>query len=155
MSILITNKAGTATATVPNSFVYLQAPNGHGSSNTTVRRWSTTIASVGSDITYADSATLGGSFTINTTGIYSMSWNDQNSGASEYFGFTINSVQLSTSILSVTTTNTLMVGQSAANISGLISVTARLSSGDVIRGQDEGGLNYTNNAGRFRITRVL
>lgn len=52
------------------SRVVLRASNGRGSSNTNVMRFTTTVDNVGSDITYADSATDGASFTINTTGLY-------------------------------------------------------------------------------------
>ena len=44
-----------------------------GSTNTLIYRWTAEVGSSGTDVTYADSATLGGTWTINTTGIYTVS----------------------------------------------------------------------------------
>lgn len=52
------------------SRVVVKTLNGRGSTNTSTIRFATTVVNTGDDITYADSATLGGSFTINTTGLY-------------------------------------------------------------------------------------
>lgn len=44
-----------------------------GSTNTTIIRWNSIAESAGADITYTDSATDGGYWTINTAGIYTIS----------------------------------------------------------------------------------
>lgn len=64
------------------SRVRLRGISGNGSVNTAVRRFTTLVEQAGLDITYADSATLGGSFTINTDGIYAISFTDQYNSAS-------------------------------------------------------------------------
>ncbi len=44
-----------------------------GSTNTLIYRWTSVVDNVGSDITYTDSATAGGSWAINRAGVYSVS----------------------------------------------------------------------------------
>jgi len=62
--------------TAPRSEVTVDTGNGYGSTNTRLRRYSNIRKNIGSDITYADSATLGASFTINTAGIYAITASD-------------------------------------------------------------------------------
>lgn len=69
---LIVHRIGAKT----DSMVYVNDGNGVGSTTSRNRRWSDTRVNIGSKITYADSSTAGGSFTINTTGVYLMCWMD-------------------------------------------------------------------------------
>lgn len=63
------------------SEICLDSGNGHGSTTgTKIRRFTNTRKSIGSGITYADSSTDGGSFTINEAGVYSISYNDKRAG---------------------------------------------------------------------------
>ena len=78
--------------------VILNSGNGFGSTNTKIRRYTTTQSSVGTAITYADSATLGASFTINEAGIYAFSCQEIEAATGESIGVSINSTQLTTSI---------------------------------------------------------
>jgi hypothetical protein len=73
----------TTGGSAPNSFIHVSTPNGYGSGSV-VRRWSVLEASAGSDITYTDHSVLdGGTFTINTTGNYSMSCTDRSVSGQE------------------------------------------------------------------------
>lgn len=74
---------------VLTSFVKVTTANGFGSTRTGVRRFTTVLSQVGSDITYADSAANGSSFTINTDGIYAITYVDSSTGAADY-GVSIN-----------------------------------------------------------------
>ena len=65
---------GTVTGTQK---VDVTTGNGHGSTNDKIRRYSTVTTDTGSSITYADSATLGGTVTINNDGIYYIMMRDQ------------------------------------------------------------------------------
>lgn len=56
----------------PPSYIRRLAGNTRGSTNTNVIIYGTADLSVGADITYVNSASAGDSFTINTTGIYSV-----------------------------------------------------------------------------------
>ena len=59
----------TGAVTTPLSYVRLNTANGYGSTNTKIRRFTNIVNNVGTDITYADSATLGNTFTINANGV--------------------------------------------------------------------------------------
>lgn len=135
------------------SMVRLHTPNGYGSTNTAIRRYTTVAVNQGSDIAYADSATLGASFTINTAGVYSMYIMDQ-STVSMFAGISQNSTQLTTGIISITAADRLAeasnygVGNPAA-----ISVTAYLAAGTVIRPHC-GGEAAAGTRHQFTIARV-
>ena len=137
------------------SVVRLNTANGYGSTNTKIRRFTNTVTNQGSDITYADSATLGASFTINTTGIYGISYSDQFNAAGDV-GLSLNSTQLTTSIVSITAADVLAVATpSANNFSGSVAVTLYASAGSVIRPHTGGTTAGANPAcQQFTITRV-
>lgn len=75
----------------PASELWYTGANGYGSTTSnTVRRWTTAQVSTGSDITYNSSATNGDSFTINTAGVYAVTYGDQFTLGNVYFGITKN-----------------------------------------------------------------
>jgi hypothetical protein len=136
-------KTWTATQAVvtesPDTMIRLQSANGFGSTNTVIRRFSNILTSIGSDVTYSDSATLGASFTINTPGVYSFTYSENGSGSTTQFGFSKNSTQLTTAIQSITDTDVLaLTSINAAGGKGLASWTGYLNAGDVIRPHQEG-----------------
>jgi hypothetical protein len=139
--------------TPPSSMVRLNTHNGYGSTNTKIRRFTNVVTNTGSDITYADSAANGAIFTINTDGIYSISYSDS-FNASSTFGISLNSSQLTTAVQSITIGDVLAASMTpAANTPGTVSVTLLLSAGDVIRAHTDGA---AAGLGRqfFTITRV-
>lgn len=129
-----------------NHEVVVHTGNGHGSTNTKIRRFTTAMTNVGTAITYADSATLGASFTINETGLYAIFYADYH-GASTVIGASVNSAQLTVGISSITTGNRLFcINQIAGNVVSASRVV-RLSAGDVVRAHTEGvntGADATN-----------
>lgn len=104
--------------------VMVNTGNGWGSTNTKIRRWTTTQSSSGTAITYADSATLGGSFTINSPGLYAITAYDNTND----FGISLNSAQLTTAVTAITTADRLAY----SNNNGL-SILVRLAATNVIR----------------------
>lgn len=139
-----------------NSFVRVGTSNGAGSTNINIRRFTTTIDSAGSDITYADSATLGGTFTINTTGVYSISYTDSFSAAAG-MAITRNASTLNASYVGLPATQQLIeTATPFANFRNNCSVTVPLTAGDVIRAHlDANNANGTSPAQtRFVITRI-
>lgn len=134
--------------------------NSYGTTNTVVRRFLTITTNTGTDITYADDAALGGSFTINSSGLYSIAYTDIFTGAT-YMGIVRNGTQGSTSVENITTA-TEVVSMSAATVNGdfaSISTTLNLTSGDVIWIQNSSGSVVNGNATlrRFcsvRITKI-
>lgn len=124
--------------TAPVSIVRVKTSNGYGSTNTKIRRYTTTVTSSGSDITYADSATLGGTFTINTTGMYGISCTESFNGG-QYLGISLNSTQLTTSIQNITAADRLAASLTVgSNVPGSVATTIYLTAGDVIRAHSDG-----------------
>lgn len=152
---------GAATVTtgniaVPNSSVICDTPNGYGSTNNKIRRWAVgNVISTGTDITFADSATLGSTFTIATAGIYSFSYTDTYSAGLGTLGISVNSNQLTTSILSITTANRIMLTNSPTNTFASVSAVATLAVNDVIRVHTDGLINGASAGSQFRIVRLF
>ncbi len=138
-----------------NHEVCVQGGNGHGSTNTKIRRFTNILTNNGSDITYADSATNGASFTINTAGIYAISYFDLFNAASN-MGISLNSAALTTSVNSITaSTRVGMATTPAANQAACASVTLRLAASDVIRPHTQGDSESSApDRAQFRILRV-
>lgn len=141
---------------VGTSMVRLNTANGYGSTNTKIRRFTNTVTNTGSDITYADSAANGASFTINTTGKYAISHTDQFTTGGGHAGISINSNQLTTNIGSITASHIGATGYVAnANETICAAVTLDLTAGDVVRAHTNGEAAGTlTNATQFTITRV-
>lgn len=115
------------------SMVRLNTTNGYGSTNTMIWRLTNVVVSQGSDITYADSATLGNSFTINTSGVYALHASMSLAGAG-VFGFSLNSTQLTTQIEAINIADRLVTGSvSGANLAYCAAGTFYLAAGSVVR----------------------
>lgn len=127
------------TYVTPRSVVRLNTANGFGSSNTKIRRFTTAVKNEGTDITYADSATLGGKFTINVDGIYCISYTDAFGGNAD-MGLSLNSAQGTTSLSSITTADRLTGTSfiSASQSFNTVSWSGPLSANDFIWAHDDG-----------------
>lgn len=142
--------------TVPfYSMVRLNTGNGQGSTNTAIHRFLTTVTNQGSDITYADSATLGGSFTINTSGIYAISFSGATTAGS-YQAITLNGTQLSNSPGNLTNVSEVLsiAYCTGANNSVSNSWTGYLPTSSVIRAQGQPATSLVTPAAQFTIVRV-
>lgn len=131
--------------------------NGAGSTNTAVRRFTNLISSVGTDITYTDSATLGTSFTINTTGLYSIVYSDAFPTADSLaISNNATGAELTTSAASLTASKLLGLVSAPANNIIPCPVVVPLTAGDVIRPHlVTSGANPASPAlCRFTITRI-
>lgn len=155
------NSAGTETAFAAgggstNSFVQLSAGNGHGSTANKIRRFSNTVASSGSDITYADSATNGMSLTINTAGVYSMHYSDNSSGGATSMGVSVNASDLTASIAGISNDTNIAFSITANSDNyAMVSSCRYFNVNDVIRAHTDGGPNATNASRvRFLIARA-
>lgn len=110
----------------------------YGSTNDNIRRFKTIVdASGGSDITYADSATLGSKFTINTAGLYFMSYCDGNQGGAGITGITKNA-DATLSIIDVPAAKVLASADSDATFVSFCSAIEYLVPGDIILAQSDG-----------------
>lgn len=119
--------------------VRVNTGNGYGSTNTMIRRFTTILRNVGTDITYADSATLGNSFTINETAFYEMYSLDAALASGAFHGISLNSTQLTTTVHNINTTDRLGTAQGQiANGVTPLSIVRLLTAGDVIRAHTDG-----------------
>jgi hypothetical protein len=154
----------TETKTVPltssvlveeaDSVVRLYTANGYGSTNTKIRRFSGLADNRGSDISYSDTSTLGSAFTINTSGIYHITYVD-NFSAITTIGISKNSTQLTTNVYSITSTDVLaMASTSGLDHSETVSWTGYLAAGDVIRPHTDGTASNTATHAYFTIARI-
>ena len=145
----------TGAVTTPLSYVRLNTANGYGSTNTVIRRFTNIVNNVGTDITYADSATLGGTFTINTAGVYSVSFSDQFNSVN-WVGLSINSTQLTTSIISINVADALSIGITPLiGGSACASATFYATATSVIRAHTAGAASGGNPTScHFTIARV-
>ena len=154
-SVLTVNSAGTLVQPA-QSMVRLDTSNGYGSTNTQIRRFVNVRTNQGSDITYADSATLGGSFTINTAGVYAISYSDS-FGVAGYFGISLSTTQPTIAIQSISTTDrACMGGTNGASQIASTGVTLYLAAGVVIRAHADSANGTTSAPDRchFAIVRV-
>ena len=138
----------------PQSMVRVNTANGYGSTNIDIARLTTVVTNQGSDITYADSATLGALFTINTSGVYSISYT-YCGVAGGFFGISLNSTGLSTVIQSITATERLCLGQIyGASATSTISTCMYLPAGSLIRPHGDATTNGTAANHQCTIVRV-
>ena len=139
----------------PQSMIRLSLANGYGSTNAVIRRFTNVHASQGTDITYADSATLGASFTINANGVYGISYSDQFSSSSTV-GLSLNTTAPTTVIYSIPIAEILTTCANAtANNSGCAAGTFYLPAGSVVRPHTSGATSGGTTAlCQFTITRV-
>ena len=135
------------------SMVRLNTTNGYGTTNTVIGRFLNVVTNQGADITYADSATLGATFTINTNGVYAIMLVDSLAAAGD-FGLSLNSNQLSTAILGITNATRIASTSCAATFEELISTTLFLSAGDIVRIHGNGAARQNASYALFTITRV-
>lgn len=129
---------------------------GYGTTNLAIRRFTNVVTNQGSDITYADSVTLGGSFTVNTPGVYAITYSDNFSTGAIAYGLTLNDANLTTGITVSAATAVLSAGTTpSANFPACISWNGYLAAGSVIRAN--GNLQpvgtYTNGV-QFTIVKV-
>ncbi len=139
--------------TAARSMIRLNTANGYGSTNTKIRRFTNIVTNQGTDITYADSATLGASFTINTDGVYAISYTD-NMNAITTSGASLNTTQPTVAISSITQSGVVAITtHSASGIAASSSATVYLATGDVIRPHTDGAAS-SGVLQFFTITRV-
>ena len=151
-SATLTGATFTATpdTTTPQSMVRLNTSNGYGSTNTLIRRFTNIVTNQGSDITYADSATLGGSFTINTTGVYAVSHTDAGTSCC---GLSLNTTQPTTAISTLTTPSQCLAIGVLASFGNAIW-TGYLPSGSVVRAHHQAVNGGGTTPVQFTIVRI-
>jgi len=141
-----------------DSSIRVDTINGFGSSSTAIRRFLNQIESTGSDIVYVDSPTKGASFTVQSDGVYSISYTDATNNVG---GIII----LKNPTYPVTGTYTATLASFKNNVLANsfnsytnnsdtnISWTGELSAGDVIVPFSDGANPGVANRSRFTISK--
>lgn len=139
----------------PNHKVVVHTGNGHGSTNTKIRRFTTVLSSVGTAITRSDTAADGTYFTINEAGLYVCSYYDKNTGSASDIGITLNSGELTTNIGSQTSAGAVL-GSVQAPLNGYGGVTVAFIGAptDIIRAHTDGTPNDTTLFSRLSIHKI-
>lgn len=137
------------------SNVIASVGNGHGSTATMIRRF-TTGTTTGTDITYADSATNGATFTINTSGTYGIAYSDISTTGTVTIGISVNAASLTTTIGNTTIANgkRAQTSSSAANIITHVATSLYLTAGDIVRAHTNNNPNSTADNVIFVITKL-
>ncbi len=147
------NPSWAAGSTTFDSTVRVHTANGFGSTNTKIRRFTTVVQNAGSDITYADSAANGASFTVNTTGMYGISYTENGSSAFNS-GISVNSAELTSDVADINANNRLVSMYNSASSTGATSCSVYLTAGDVIRPHSTGVGAAVNARTNFIISRI-
>lgn len=144
---------GRSQKEVGNNVVTVHTGNGHGSINTKIRRYTTVLENLGSVITYADSATLGASFTVNEPGLYEVFMAERGSSVGDA-GASLSSAELTTDIGSINiATRIFVISYNAGAIP--ITRTIRCIAGDVIRPHTNAAVNIgTTSASMFSVRKI-
>jgi len=132
------------------SAVHADTGNGCGSIATRIRRFTTLTLNVGTALTYADSATNGGSITVNEDGLYLLRASDTISAGVASWGISVNSNQLTTAFPSITAAHQLPGTLTESNTSSgsrynHCTTLVKLVVGDVIRLHTNSSNDGTNN----------
>lgn len=143
----------------PYGVVRVEGGNGFGSTNTKIRRFSATVITGKfgdpvTNISYADSSTLGGSFTVSEHGMYSVMYGDGSATAGSEMGLSLNSSQLTTNIRSITASDRLGIAKIPRTFSSFLSWTGELLPGDIIRAHGNGVADSTGVDVYFEIVQL-
>jgi len=139
--------------------LYLDSGNGHGSTNTVIRRFSNIRKNtLGANATYVDSATDGMSVTILKAGKYSINYTDGSSlGSGIPSGISLNSSNLTTSIFALTyAQGKRAITNQTYSVNGMVNlgITLHLQVGDIIRVHTTSSVNFTDSNSLFQMSKV-
>jgi hypothetical protein len=135
--------------------VVVSGSSTNGSTSTVINIFTTLETNQGSDITRATSATLGDTFTINTSGVYSISASLVKGASAGYVGISVNTTQLTTAIESLTNASEVLArGYQAGTYALPLSWTGYLAAGAVVRSHGTTQALTASPVSRLTIVRV-
>lgn len=133
--------------------LHVHTGNGHGSSSTMKRRFSTTVTNTGQSVawTYTDSATLGAKVTFILPGLYNISYSEL---ATKQFGLSKNQASAGTTVFdSLTAAEKLLRIGGPAGVEAGASITTYMDVDDTIEFVTNGAV-WTTNADAFTAARI-
>lgn len=137
--------------------IIVHTGNGYGSTNTKRRRYTTKVKDTATGIvTYADSSTLGATFTINRAGDYLITRGEKYGSASGRGGIALNASSGTTSFFSLAYAERLIgIACDNTKIFGSATVLRRLAVSDVVVAHDDSTLfNDTTDSTFMSIKRI-
>ena len=133
--------------------LHIHTGNGHGSSSTMKRRFSTTATNTGQSVawTYTDSATLGAKVTFILPGLYNISYSEV---AGKQFGLSKNQASAGTTVFdSLTAAEKLLRIGGSVGIEAGASITTYMDVDDTIEFVTNGAV-WTTNSSEFTAARI-
>lgn len=139
----------------PVSWHRLRTPNGHGSSATAIRKYTTVQQDTGTHVEITQSSTNGDSMTILEPGYYVMSANDLKTSGSAVCGLTYNQTTLTQQVTATPLDETLTYGHVGNNVAVAMehTIAKYLKRGDVIR-WNTSGADDTIDQEHFQVERI-
>lgn len=132
----------------------LSLGNGYGSTNSVIRRYSN-FTSSGSAFTYTDSATEGGSVTVNESGLYFITRKDFRGSGLSNVGISVNSTELTTAIENITPDDALAIDYSSSSgLTVTVGAFKYLNKGDIIRAHDNGNNSTSTDSAVLDIAKL-
>lgn len=156
--VLTSNGLGSVSFEMNMGKLFLNSPNGHGSTATTVRRFrNITENTAQNDFLYTDSASQGASIVITRPGIYSMYYNDTSGAATSYTGWTLNasSADLTLAVYSIAPGVRLTYTSTVLATTDGSSVIFPLRAGDTIRPQTDGSNTSVGSFSNLIFCRII
>lgn len=132
-----------------DSQIRLSGANGFGSTATTTRRFSTINSSVGSDIQYIDSTTLGGQFVVQKAGIYNVSYTEYSTA-----NVTAIEVYIRVNGTIITADQQILNTATVASKGASTSWSGYLNVGDIVTGTASVAVANDGNFVSFTISRA-
>ena len=138
-----------------NSKVWLYLGNGHGTTNTYIRRFTSVEQYDGLDIIYTDSSSLGMTLEIEEDGTYAINYYDAPATPTVYFALTKNDSQISTVIQSTSNpSERLSMFGSNDNLTDYAGWIGKLKKKDIIRAHTDGQVINTAFRNIFSMERI-
>lgn len=126
--------------------ITLEGGNGSGSTNNKIRRFTTAVVNTGAAMTYADSATDGGSITINETGWYVFGASDGHASGNYEYGITKNTVEPTVAFGSLADKSEILcIGNIVGGAQYPTTGMALLTVGDILRHHGNGNTGAAAN----------
>lgn len=138
---------------VPNGTIRLDTGNGHGATNTKIRRF-TNVVQQGDAFTYADSGTDGMSITVNRDCIAAYNYSDKRGASTGTFGVSRNA-DGTVDVFSLPAADRLCNVTSNTNQFNEASGSILLAKGDIIRAHTDGAVDDTSNRCQFTIQEIV
>ncbi len=134
--------------------IIVAGANGVGSVNNKIKRFSNILQNKGSSVTYVDSSTSGGSFTVNENGVYHISYMDS-SGTAQHFAISKNAIG-TTESNSLPSENVL-ADSFQSDLDSLtransVAWSGYLNAGDIIRAHIQGSYSAPENPTLVKFT---